>query len=89
MTQFTVDSSSSSGAKAGQTLTQSSTSGSGTGFTLTLDADNVGGEAATTSDALLAPGERLLFIDNDYVSVIQVSGGSTGIIRITEAVVVH
>ena len=41
VTQFTVDSSASTGAVVGETLTQTSTSGTGTGFTLTVDTDNL------------------------------------------------
>ena len=48
------------------------------------------GTAATTSDGILAPGERLIYLgENDRVSCIQVSGGGTGVLRLTKAVIVR
>lgn len=45
------------------------------------------GNNAVTADAtctLLAPGERLMVLPNEYVSVIKAAGASDGIIRLTE-----
>jgi len=39
---------------------------------------------ATSADILLMPGERLMVLPNEYVSVIKAAGSSDGIIRLTE-----
>lgn len=40
--------------------------------------------AANATCTLLAPGERLMVLPNEYVAVIKAAGASDGIIRITE-----
>ncbi len=55
VSEFTVDSSTSTGALDGATLTQSSTTGSGTGFSLTLDEDNVTTSQTITFDLGASP----------------------------------